>query len=155
MSSSGVHAKVARFIRRAAIPIVLCWVALAAFVNIAVPPLEVVGESRAVAVTPPDAPSMVALRHDGEVFDESHSNSIAMVVLEGAQPLGADAHAYYDGLVKAIRADGDHVEHVQDLWSDPLTARTLSSGVDQPNNLDLKRLQAWVGVSPIPPGFGL
>jgi RND superfamily putative drug exporter len=128
VSSTGLHATVARFIRRAAIPIVLCWVALAAFVNIAVPPLEVVGESRAVAVTPPDAPSMVALRHAGEVFDESHSNSIAMVVLEGAQPLGPDAHAYYDGLVKALRADPDHVEHVQDLWSDPLTATGSQSG---------------------------
>lgn len=40
-------------------------------------------------------------------------------------------------------------------WDDPLTARTLSPWVDQPNNRDLKQLQAWVGVNPIPPGFGL
>jgi RND superfamily putative drug exporter len=128
VSRSRVGTTTARFIRRAAIPIVLCWVALAAFVNISVPPLEAVGESRAVAVTPPEAPSMLALQHDGEVFGESNSNSIAMVVLEGGQPLGPDAHGYYDRLVKALRDDTSHVEHVQDLWSDPLTATGSQSG---------------------------
>jgi RND superfamily putative drug exporter len=128
VSSTGLHATAARFILRAAIPIVLLWVLLAAFVNVTVPTLERVGESRAVAVTPPDAPSMIALKRDGQVFGESNSNSIAMVVLEGQQPLGPDAHAYYDGLVKALRDDTTHVEHVQDLWSDPLTATGSQSG---------------------------
>ena len=45
-----------------------------------------------------------------------------MVVLEGDQPLGADAHRYYDDLVKRIEADTKHVQHVQDFWGDPLTA---------------------------------
>jgi RND superfamily putative drug exporter len=121
-------ATVAHFIRRAAIFVVVGWVALAAFVTLTVPTLEMVGESRAVAVTPDDAPSMVALKRVGQVFEESESNSIAMVVLEGAQPLGPDAHAYYDGLVKAIRDDTSHVQHVQDLWSDPLTATGSESG---------------------------
>jgi len=40
-------------------------------------------------------------------------------------------------------------------WSDPGTARALSFGINQPGNPDLKRLQAWVGVNPIPPGIGL
>lgn len=128
MSGSGPSVKVARFLRRGALLIVLCWVALAAFVNIAVPPLEKVGESRAVAVTPPEAPSMLALRHDGQVFGESDSNSIAMVVLEAAAPLGPAAHGYYDQLVNALRADTSHVQHVQDLWSDPLTAAGSQSG---------------------------
>jgi putative drug exporter of the RND superfamily len=128
VNGSRVGTTTARFIRLAAIPIVLCWVALAAFVNIAVPQLELVGESHAVAVTPPEAPSMMAQQHAGEVFGESDSNSIAMVVLEGDQPLGPDAHDYYDGLVKALRDDSSHVQHVQDLWSDPLTATGSQSG---------------------------
>ena len=45
-----------------------------------------------------------------------------MVVLEGDQPLGADAHRYYDELVKRFNEDTKHVEHVQDFWGDPLTA---------------------------------
>ena len=45
-----------------------------------------------------------------------------MIVLEGDKPLGADAHAFYDEMVKKLEADTKHVEHVQDFWSDPLTA---------------------------------
>ena len=45
-----------------------------------------------------------------------------MVVLEGDQPLGAEAHTYYDELVKRFEDDTTHVQHVQDFWGDPLTA---------------------------------
>ena len=50
-----------------------------------------------------------------------------MIVLEGQKPLGADAHAYYDQMVKKLDADPKHVEHVQDLWSDPLTGAGAQS----------------------------
>lgn len=46
-----------------------------------------------------------------------------MVVLEGQEKLGQNAHDYYDVLVKKLNADTTHVEHVQDFWGDPpLTA---------------------------------
>ena len=45
-----------------------------------------------------------------------------MIVLEGDQPLGAEAHRYYDGLVQKLSRDTTHVEHIQDFWGDPLTA---------------------------------
>ena len=32
----------------------------------------------------------------GKDFKESDSDSFAMIVLEGQQPLGDDAHKYYD-----------------------------------------------------------
>jgi RND superfamily putative drug exporter len=63
----------------------------------------------------------------GKVFKESDSDSFAMVVLEGQQPLGDDAHTYYDGLVRELRNDSKHVEHVQDLWGDRLTAAGAQS----------------------------
>ena len=44
-----------------------------------------------------------------------------MLILEGDEPLGQDAHDYYDGLVEKLRADDKHVQHVQDFWGDPLT----------------------------------
>lgn len=40
-------------------------------------------------------------------------------------------------------------------WSDPSTPRALAPGINQPNNHDLKQLQAWAGTNPIPPSFGL
>ena len=63
----------------------------------------------------------------GKVFKESNSDSFAMLVLEGQQPLGDEAHAYYNRLIRELRADSKHVEHVQDLWSDRLTAAGAQS----------------------------
>ena len=75
-----------------------------------------------MALSSPDSPSLQAFQRIGKVFHEFDSDSAAMVVLEGDQPLGAEAHRYYDELVKRIEADTKHVQHVQDFWGDPLTA---------------------------------
>ena len=50
-----------------------------------------------------------------------------MVVLEGQQPLGDDAHRYYDQLVRRLKDDPKHVQHVQDFWGDPLTSGAAQS----------------------------
>ena len=76
---------------------------------------------------PKDAPSVQAMTHMGKVFKESDSDSSAMIVLEGQQPLGDDAHQYYAELVRELRSDPKHVEHVQDLWGDRLTASSVQS----------------------------
>ncbi len=104
------------------VPIVLLWVAVAAVTNIVAPQLEVVGAARSVGLNAPDAPSIQAMRHIGQVFAEFDSDSSAMIVLEGDQPLGADAHHFYDTLVQRLARDTEHVEHIQDFWGDPLTA---------------------------------
>ncbi|OBB91177.1 RND family transporter [Mycolicibacterium peregrinum] len=117
-----VRSRTSRTIRMLAVPIVLVWVAIAALTNILVPQLEVVGAARSVGLNAPDAPSTMAMRHIGQVFDEFNSDSAAMIVLEGDQPLGDDAHRFYDTLVKKLAEDTEHVEHIQDFWGDPLTA---------------------------------
>ncbi|MCI4674753.1 MMPL/RND family transporter [Candidatus Mycolicibacterium alkanivorans] len=113
---------IARWVRRLCVPIVLFWVAIAAMTNVLVPQLEAVGEQHNVALSSPDSPSLQAFQRIGKVFGEFNSDSAAMVVLEGDQPLGADAHGYYDDLVKRMEADTKHVQHVQNFWGDPLTA---------------------------------
>jgi RND superfamily putative drug exporter len=114
--------RVAKWIRRLCVPIVLFWVAVAALTNVLVPQLEKVGEEHNVALSSPDSPSLQAFQRIGTIFHEFDSDSAAMVVLEGDQPLGAEAHRYYDELVKRFNADTKHVQHVQDFWGDPLTA---------------------------------
>ncbi len=112
----------ARIIRRLCVPIALAWLALAALTNASVPLLEKVAEEHNVALSAQDAPSMIAMRHIGKVFNEFNSDSAAMIVLEGDEPLGAQAHAYYDTLIAKLSADTKHVQHVQNFWGDPLTA---------------------------------
>ncbi|GJF11751.1 membrane protein [Mycolicibacterium cyprinidarum] len=116
------RSRVADIIRVLAAPILLLWLATAAITNIAAPQLEVVGAAHSVAMNAADSPSIQAMRHIGQVFDEFDSDSAAMIVLEGDEPLGADAHQFYDTLVQRLNRDTAHVEHVQDFWGDPLTA---------------------------------
>ena len=103
------------------IPIIVGWIAVVALLNLVVPQLEVVGQMRSVSMSPEEAPSVIAMMRTGQVFEEFESDSSAMIVLEGEQPLGDDAHRFYNGMVDRLEADTKHVEHVQDFWGDPLT----------------------------------
>jgi len=127
---------IARSIRRFSVFIILAWLAVILITTLAsvgwnwasaIPSLERVGEEHSVSLMPQDAPSVQAMTHMGKVFKESDSDSFALVVLEGQQPLGDAAHQYYAGLVRDLRNDPKHVEHVQDLWGDRLTSSSVQS----------------------------
>jgi RND superfamily putative drug exporter len=111
-----------RMIRTLAVPIILIWIAVIAVLNVIVPQLEEVGRMRAVSMSPQDAPAMISMQRVGEVFEEGDSDSNVMVVLEGQEPLGDAAHAFYDQMIDKLEADTVHVQSVQDFWSDPMTA---------------------------------
>jgi RND superfamily putative drug exporter len=127
---------IARTIRRFALLIILAWLLLTVISTLAsvggkwsaaIPSLERVAEKHSVSLMPKDAPSVQAMRRIGQDFKESNSDSSAMIVLEGQQPLGEDAQQYYSGLVRDLRNDPKHVEHVQDLWGDRLTSSSVQS----------------------------
>ena len=116
-----------RTIRALAVPIILIWVAFTAATNLLVPQVEKVGMANAVSMSPQDAPAVIAAKRMGEKFQESTSDSIAMVVLVGDQPLGDSARTYYNSLVAKFEADKKHVEHVHDFWGDAITAAGVQS----------------------------
>src|SRR5277367_3985045 len=127
VAKHAARAPIPRFIRRFAVLVILGWIAIIVVLNTVVPQLDVVGQMRSVSMSPDDAQSVIATKHVGEVFGEYKSNSSVMIVLEGQKPLGNEAHAYYDQIVRKLDADTKHVEHVQDLWSDPLTGAGAQS----------------------------
>ena len=120
--------RIALAMRKLSVPIILGWIGLAVFLNVSTPQLEKVGEMRSVSMSPQGAPAAVSMQRIGQVFEEFKSDSSAMIVLEGQDKLGAEAREYYGKLVAALRADTAHVEHIQDFWSDPLTATGVQSG---------------------------
>ena len=123
-----LRSNVATWIRRLAVPIIIAWILLIAVLNATVPQLEVVGQMRSVSMSPSEAPSVIAMKRIGTVFEEFQSDSSAMIVIEGQEPLGDEARAYYNELIDKLRADTGHVEHIQDFWGDPLTeAAALSA----------------------------
>lgn len=116
-----------RFVRRFATPILLAWMLVTVAVNVLVPPIESVAREHAVTMSPQDAPAMIAAKHIGQKYHESDSDSTVMIVIEGDRPLDHETHRYYDNLVLALQADTDHVQHVQNVWGDPLTASGVQS----------------------------
>jgi putative drug exporter of the RND superfamily len=124
------HAKrplLAHAIRLLAVPIILVWIAITVIVNTIAPSLSVVGEAHSTPMAPEDAPSMKAMQLMGHNFKEFNSNSTVMIVLEGQQPLGPDAHQYYDSIIAKLQQQPQHVENIQDFWGDPLTAAGAQS----------------------------
>jgi putative drug exporter of the RND superfamily len=121
-ASASIPPVLSRMIYRYAVPIVLLWFGLTVIVNTVTPQLEVVGRAHTVSMTPPDAASMQAMKRIGQVFHEFDTDSALMIVIEGDEPLGDQAHRFYDELVRKLSQDKKHVEYIQDFWGDPLTA---------------------------------
>ncbi len=119
--------RVARTIHALAIPIIVLWVALVVILTLFVPALEVVEREHSVPLVATDAPSTKAAMRMGQAFAESNTGTLAVIVLEGQQALGQDAHDYYADLVRQFEADTKHVKHVEDFWGDPLTAGAAQS----------------------------
>ena len=118
---------VARTIHRFPVPIILAWLAIIVTLGIGVPSLDQVEKEHSVSLNPNDAPSFKAAKRMTEDFKESDSGSSAMIVLEGQQPLGADAHQYYDRLIRQLQDDPKHVQHIQNFWGDELTRGAAES----------------------------
>ncbi|MFL0179048.1 RND family transporter [Mycobacterium sp. SMC-15] len=116
-----------RAVRRLAWPLVIFWLLLTVGLNVLVPPIESVARENAVTMSPQDAPSMIAAKHIGATFDEFDSDAMVMLVLEGETELGPEAHRYYDTVIAKLAADHEHVQHIADLWGDPITAAGVQS----------------------------
>ena len=116
-----------RTVRTFAAPIIVAWLLLTVAVNVLVPQIESVAREHAITMSPQDAPSMIAAQRIGEEFRESDSDSIAMVVLESDTELGEQDRRYYEHLIDELSADSTHVQHVHDVWGDPLTASGVQS----------------------------
>ena len=113
---------IARTIRVLAVPIILGWIALTVVVNVVAPSLDKVGAAHSVAMTARDAPSTIAMMRIGKDFQQFDSDTTAMVLLEGQDRLGDEAHRFYDKLIDKLSQDKTHIEHINNFWGDPLTA---------------------------------
>lgn len=121
----------ARMIRKYSILVVLAWVAFTVVINVMVPQLEPVTDANQGPLVPLDAPSSKALIHIGESFQESDSNSLAMVILEGDHKLNDADHKFYDVLASKLENDKKHVQYVMNLWGQGTTAAGVQSSDGQ------------------------
>jgi len=116
-----------RLVRAFAIPIILFWGLVAVTTNTFMPQVERVAEELAGPMVPHYAPSQRALLHIGEKFHESNSTNLTMIVFEANLPLAVADHEYYDGLMRRLEGDKQHVQYVMNLWGKPFTAAGAQS----------------------------
>lgn len=160
---------VARTIHRFSIAIILAWLVTIGILNFCVPPLEQVEHERPASQNLTDVPSVTAAQRLNEDFGgsdqpgQSGAGGVATIVLEGQQPLGDDAHKYYDRLISQLRGDPKHVVHVQDFWGDELTSHAAQSAdgkaayvqvilTQTAGNESIEAVQRIVARTPAPPG---
>ena len=163
---------VARTIHRFSVLIILAWLAVLGVLNFCVPPLEQVEHEHSASLNPTDAPSITASQRVVEDFKPpgeagEGSASLAIIVLEGQQPLGDDAHKFYDRLVSQLKDDPKHVAHVNDFWGDELTRNSAQStdgkaayvqvvlprkSSQTAGNESIEAIQNIVARTPAPPG---
>ena len=116
-----------RLVRAFAIPIILFWGLVAVTTNTFMPQVERVAEELAGPMVPHYAPSQRALLRIGEKFHESNSTNLTMIVFEADRPLAVADHEYYDGLMRRLEGDKQHVQYVMNLWGKPFTAAGAQS----------------------------
>jgi RND superfamily putative drug exporter len=159
---------VARTIHRFSVPVILGWLAVIVILGMAVPSLEKVEKEHSVSLNPTDAPSYKAAIRAGEDFNQpDRGGSVAIILLEGQQPLGDDAHAFYNRLIRQLQDDPKHVMHIQNFWGDELTRGaaqsadakaayvqlSLAGNPGEPlANESVEAIQHIVAKTPAPPG---
>ncbi|MBO0885159.1 MAG: MMPL family transporter, partial [Mycobacterium sp.] len=111
-----------RWAARKPLLVIGIWIAVAGILNIAVPQISSVASSHSADFIPPNAPAVRALQNMGVKFQESTSSGSAYIVLNHPGGLTRSDKDYYTTLVAAVRGDRAHVQSVQDLWGDPITA---------------------------------
>jgi len=109
-------------VRVLSLPIIAFWILVAVGLGVLSPSLDKVADQHAVSLSPQNSPAFQSMMNIGKVFHQFDSDSTAMVILEGQDKLGTNAHQYYDQIVAKLNADHKDVQNVQDFWSDPLTA---------------------------------
>ena len=122
---------IAKWVRTLALPIIIGWVVIIGFLNVSVPQLEEVGQMRSVSMSPSNAPSVIATKRVGTVFEEFTSDSSIMIVLEADHKLDEADRDFYKAMIAKLETDPIHVQHIQDFWGDPLTASGAQSADGQ------------------------
>ncbi|MGI9136167.1 MAG: RND family transporter [Candidatus Nanopelagicales bacterium] len=123
----GVFGWIGRVVVRWPWLVIAAWIALAAAVTLAFPPLAVLAQKAPASILPPNAPSMVSQKQMADAFREASSDNILLVVLTNEKGLTSTDATVYRTLVDRLRADKEGVAALQDFISTPPLREVLAS----------------------------
>jgi putative drug exporter of the RND superfamily len=125
--AGGTFQRLGDLVVRRPLVIIGFWIALAAVLSLALPPLIVIAGQRPSPGLPNDAPVTVTTREMTEAFHEQGSVSPVLAVLINEKGLGPADEATYRTLVDKLHQDTRDVETVQDFLSTPPLREVLQS----------------------------
>jgi putative drug exporter of the RND superfamily len=131
--------RLAKLLRKLAIPIIIFWIGVAVVTNVFVPSLDDTTAANAGPLVGRDAPSAQAAILTGNDFKESDFTSVAVALLETkGRKLDEGDHRYYNELVRRLLDDTKHVASVQDLWGKPVTMSGSQSADAEATTLTIR-----------------
>jgi putative drug exporter of the RND superfamily len=125
--SAGIFERLADLVVRWPLLVIGFWIALAAILALALPPLPVVAARHQTEPLPADAPVVVTGKAMAEAFHETGSSSMLLVVLTDEKGLGPGDEKTYRTLVDNLRRDQKDVQTVQDFLGTPQLREVLQS----------------------------
>jgi putative drug exporter of the RND superfamily len=126
-AAAGVYARLANLVTRRPLVVIGFWIALAAVLSLALPPLAVVIGQKQAAIMPNDAPVMVTTREMVEAFHDKGTDNVVLVVLTDDKGLSPADEDTYRTLVDKLHHDTANVVSLQDFLSSPEVRKVLSS----------------------------
>jgi RND superfamily putative drug exporter len=128
---TGSYAALGTFVARRPFVVIAVWIALAAVVSLAIPPLAVVIGQKQAAIMPDDAPVMVTTRQMVEAFHDKGTDNVVLVVLTDDKGLTPADEDTYRTLVDKLHQDSKDVVSLQDFLNSPEVRQVLSSADHQ------------------------
>ena len=123
----GVFGVIGRVVVRWPWLVIAFWIALAAAVTLAFPPLAVLAQKAPASILPANAPSVVSQKEMAAAFKEASSDNILLVVLTKESGFTPADEAVYADLVDRLRADTEDVAALQDFVTTPPLREILVS----------------------------
>ena len=122
----GVFGRLGSLVVRWPLLVIGCWIALAAVVSLAFPPLTTVA-SHDAGILPDNAPVMVTAREMADAFHDPNSDNVLLVVLTHENGLGPADENIYRAVIDKLRQDTRDVVMVQDFVTTPPLREVVTS----------------------------
>src|ERR1700730_5973841 len=114
-AAGNIYQRLGNLVVRRPLVVIGFWIALAAVLTLAVPPLAVVAAQKQPAMLPDDAPVMVTTREIVDAFHDKGSGNIVLIVLSDEKGLSPGDESTYRALVGKLHRDTRDVVDLQDF----------------------------------------
>jgi RND superfamily putative drug exporter len=126
-ATGGIFHRLGDFVVRRPLVVIAAWIALAAVLSLALPPVAVVAAGKSAPPLPDDAPVMVTSREMAKAFHQTGESSTLLVILTDEKGMGPADENTYRTLIDRLHQDTQDKLSVQEFLSTPPLREILAS----------------------------